>query len=168
MLYSRHHQESLFTSPPGNKRLVSSTNMSSNHYSKASRPVLASSRFAAKDRSIITINDQSTSVDQSRYQSISTNQSRSLDQSRLRNQSTLTSHSRSKELSISSNSPIFPSLNSPLLTAEGHVSGSNYVRITPQHSTPVSTSHAPITGSPIEELHQWINDLYVMLLYDFI
>ena len=165
----RHHHESILTTT--SSKQPSSTGMSShilstNCYSKISKPLLTSSRFASKDRS--SLEGRSSSLDQSRYRSLSASQSRCMDQSRSRkNRSIVTSHSRPQSISNNSTSaPIFSLLQTPLLspTASNHIE-KTHVRVTPQHSIPPSNS-----CSPVEKLQQWISELYanVTILYHVI
>ena len=152
----RHHHESILTTTSSKQPSSSSMSshiLSTNCYSKISKPVLTSS-FASKDRS--SLEGQSSSLDQSRSQSLSASQSRCLGQSRSRkNQSILTSNSRTQSMSNNS-APIFSLLQTPLLTttASSHIE-KTHVRVTPQHSIPPSNSR-----SPVEESQQLISELY--------
>lgn len=153
MLCSRHH-DSVKKSSDIKHSL--STDVSQRSTSQHVRT--APSQLSSKDQLDPILREESTSVGQFRYKSVSVYQSRCdqaqsrCDQTQSRNQATL-NHS---DPSISNNTPIFPSLHTPLLNSTSTTN--NHVRIntrvTPEH---IRTHKC----SPIGEFQQWINDLYV-------
>lgn len=130
--------------------------------SSSKMDVLTSSRFSSTDQSV---HSESLSSDQSRSRNppTSASQSRSVYYLRSRNQS---SQSRSKELLMSSNhSPLFTSVQTPPFSYPTN----NHVENLDSHNVvhrPLNKSHDSSQQSPIRELQQWIDELYVFLLYE--